>query len=42
MVLSYDNMSLGIYMNNIVRFFKDDKVKIKLNIIYCIITVLPV
>ena len=24
MVESYDNMPLGIYMNNIVRFFKDD------------------
>ena len=26
--ISYDNMPLGIYMNNIVRFFKDDWVKI--------------
>ena len=24
MVESYDNMPLGVYMNNIVRFFKDD------------------
>ena len=24
MVESYDNMPLGIYINNIVRFFKDD------------------